>query len=219
MWTPPEPPLTTLTMEDPELIRLVLEKMSYLEIVEWCNASSHFRRLCEDPDSLIGDYINSRRQEKQIGYFSTDHNVSNNVFGLDELNVDSKDPFLSLYIDALHIHVEDAEEIVQAIIKNQTTGYDEYLDDWKWEFFSEETESGRITMGIYIAEGGPAIWTRFYPSDEEAGRGWSHITTVDENIIKSVFGAALMAYRRNVEVSDYVIFSDYTVHSVFGGLW
>ncbi len=216
MWTPPDPPLKTLTMEDPELIRLVLENMSYLEIVEWCNTSPHFRRLCEDPDSLIGEYINSRQEQEQIGSFSTNHNVSYGVFGLDELNVDP-DSSLSIRIQGLYMQVEDAEEVIREIIIRQTDEGED-IDPSNFTFFSEETESGSVQTGIEIHVEGAVIYVRFDPTDEE-DLGWSHTTFVDNDIIKSVFGAALMAYRRNVEITDYIILSDYTVHSVFGGLW
>ncbi len=217
MWTPPDPPLTTLTLEDPELIRLVLENMSYLEIVDWCNASPHFRGLCEVPDSLIGEYIYERRRRETIGSFSTDHNVPDGVFGLDELSVDpdsSHFSSLSIRINGLYMQVEDAEAIMLEIIIRQTDEGEDF-DPSNFIFFSEETESGSVQTGIEIHVERAMIYSRFYPTDEESP-GWSHETLVDNNFIKSVFGAALMAYRRNVEIGDYVIFSDYTVHSAFG---
>nr|QBK92053.1 MAG: hypothetical protein LCPAC304_04000 [Pithovirus LCPAC304] len=111
------------------------------------------------------------------------------------------------------MQVEEAEEIIQEITIRQTAESED-IDPEIFIFFSEETESGRIKMGITVDYGVVTVWTRFVPSDEE-NEGWKHTMYADPELFKSIFGAALMTYRRNVEIGDYIIFSDYTIHFPF----
>ncbi len=185
-----EAPFLTMSYV-PEMLEIILKNMSYADILDFCNTNQRFRGLCEDPGSIVGEYLRLKRKEEVIAVFDTFHGVADQEFNISNLALLYDRGKTRIHIPSTTPHL--VIDIVQSI--NREEGVYQ-LDDvtiipYK-KTFGDPKSYASISMAI-----GDAYIENF----------------IDPKLLKAIFETALMGYDRNVEDNHYEILADYTARS------
>ncbi len=171
--------MTSLLELDDEMLAIMLETMSYSQILKWCNSDPIFKRLCENEERLIGQLLQRKAQEEVIASVVLIDPFSPNLFF--RLALFSENP----HFKRVHIVIGISQETAREINNFDVSSIDPREASKVWDIDIMFAGKGFIMLG---RDGTAEIYHE----------GESIFIDISADFLKTIFSVALNLERNGI---------------------
>ena len=183
--------MTTLETTDIELLRIMLQNMSYRDILDWCNVNTRFADMCDDRTTIVGRLLNKKRKEEVVAEVEIGHEFSYSLFSI-AIQIPHAGAFPEIFINGPQTSPEDVQDMIDVMeegIQNMYRMVHDFDDGARYHdqriIYARRPNSVTVHMG-------------------QIGFG----VTIDADVFKAILQAGLRAYNRGIDEGTIMLFAD-----------
>ncbi len=178
--------MTTLETTDMELLRIILQNMSYRDMLDWCNVNIRFSEMCNDRTTIVGQLLNAKRKEEVVAEVDLGHEFSNSLFAI-YIQIPYDGAFPEIYFST-QTSPEDVQDMIDVIEEGTQNSYRmaHDFDDYDQQIIYTRRPN---TVNIFMNQIGSGV-------------------TLDADVFKAILQAGLRAYNRGIGEGTIMIFAD-----------